>query len=487
MSNVLTLMTATVVSQVVNIVGTLFLAHIFSPDDFGVLALFVTIVSFLSVAGGGRYELGIMLPERDDEAANLLVLSTLVMALIAGIAAVALTVFHDGILYFLDGERLGVWIWSVPLVLFITGLYQVLSYWCGRMKHFRRMANARVCQAIVTVAAQGSLFLLHMEGGLALVIGWIIGQAVATGFLLVQVFLNDGRFLMQAYRPDGVRTCLYKYRAFPIYKAPYSFVSNAATQLVYVVLRVFSSLESVGLFSLASRAVYLPVRLASSSMNQVFYEKAATELKHGRLEPFVTRSLRIQILVATPVLILIASSADKLFELILGRAWASAGVYAAMLIFPAYLDFLTAWLDRLFDVQGRQRLSLILAAGGTALQLGGLYVALRYAHDTVFAVAVYAALGVLYSAGWLISTYSVANFRLQALAGLARVALLSILVAAAIVGSIHTVLPPWPAFFVSVVAVCLMEVFIFYRHVPIGRLLFARLRLGQSLLGKFGS
>jgi O-antigen/teichoic acid export membrane protein len=484
--NVLTLMSATVIAQILNILGTLLLAHLFSPDDFGVLALFVTIVSLLSVAGGARYELGIMLPERDDEAANLLLLSTLVLAVIAGVAGLVLTLFHNGILRSLGTNRLAHWLWSVPLVLFITAFYQVLAYWCGRMKQFRRMAIARVCQAIVTVTAQTSLFFLHLDGGLALIIGWIIGQGVATGLLFAQVVLTDGRFLVGAFDAGSVRRLLGTYKAFPIYKAPYSFVSNAASQLVYLVLKVFSSLDAVGLFSVASRAVYLPVRLASSSMNQVFYEKAATELKYGRLEPFVTRSLRIQILVATPVLILVASSADILFGLLLGPKWASAGIYAAMLIFPAYLNFLTAWLDRLFDVQGQQRLSLILATAGNFLQLGGLYLALWMTRNTALAVGVYAGLGTLYAMVWLAFVYWVAKFGLQALLGLAREALLSVLVATAVVGSIHAVLSPWPAFYLSAVAVFFMEAIIFYRHVPVGRSLFTRLRAAPSLPGKSG-
>src|SRR5690242_4397258 len=61
-SNVLTLITGNGVSQIINVAGTLILARLFAPEAFGSFALFVTLVSFLSVLGGGRYELAIMLP-----------------------------------------------------------------------------------------------------------------------------------------------------------------------------------------------------------------------------------------------------------------------------------------------------------------------------------------------------------------------------------------------------------------------------------------
>jgi O-antigen/teichoic acid export membrane protein len=184
------------------------------------------------------------------------------------------------------------------------------------------------------------------------------------------------------------------------------------------------------------------------------------------------------------VLVLVVLNANSLFRLILGPEWAGAGTYAALLIFPGYLNFLTAWLDRLFDVQGQQRLSLILATSGNALQLGGLCAALWYTRDTVLAVGVYAALGVLYAVVWLAFVYRVAKFSLRPLTGLAREALLSVLVATGVVGSLHAFLRPWPALCLSAAAVFLMEIVIFYRHVRFGRLFLARLWTNQPLLGK---
>ena len=464
-SHVLTLMTATVVAQLINIAGTLVLARLFSPDAFGLFALFVTIPSLLSVLGGGRYELGIMLSERDDEAVNVLVLSILVLAGIAGVAGLILVIFHASVARLLGNDQLGHWLWSVPLALFTTGLYQVLSYWCGRMKQFRRVAIFRVCQSLVTVTSQAGLFALHASSGLALIGGWILGQSIGTLLLLIQILRDHGRFLMRAYNWSGVRYALNKYRDFPIYKAPYSFVSNASSQLVLVVLRMFADLGSVGLFSLASRAVYLPVRLVSSSMNQVFYERAATELKYGRLEPFVTRTLRIQVVLATPVLILAAFHAELLFGFFLGARWTAAGSYAALLVFPGYLHFLTAWLDRLFDVQGRQRLSLMLATVGNMLMLGSLCLALWYSRDAVFAVGVYSAVDVVCTVAGLCFSYHVAHFGVRPLALLARDAVVSALPALMVISAIHIVFSSWIAFFLSALAVCSIEVVYFFQYI----------------------
>ena len=280
--------------------------------------------------------------------------------------------------------------------------------------------------------------------------GWVLGQTFGSLILVVQLFYYDGRFVWQARHWPVICQLVKKYRNFPLYKAPYSFIANASSQLVFVILRIFSTLNVVGFYSLAARAVYLPVTLITSSMNDVFYEKAATELKQGGLEAFVTRLLRIQVVLAAPWLVLTAFDAKLVFRFILGAQWVPAASYAAVLASVSFLYFLTSWLDRLFDIRGHQKLSLMLEFGGNVLSLGGLTLALwLHPEKTVFAVVVYAAAQVLYSSIWLIFAYHVAEFNVRALTALLRDAVVSVALAAIFMGGAHMIFHGWVAFFIS--------------------------------------
>jgi lipopolysaccharide exporter len=420
-----TLVTGTGFAQAITVAGTLVLARLFAPDAFGLLALYITLVSFLSVLGGGRYELAIMLPDTDAQAANVLTLSVIVSLGISLFCLVLVAIVRFPVAAVLGDARMADWLWSVPAVLFVSDVYQSLNYWCGRMKQFQRLAYSRVFQALGTVSFQLGLFALHANSGFALIGGWIFGQVLATLILATQVFSSDAHFLIGSHNPSLIRSSLKEYKNFPFYKAPYSFISNAASQLVFVVLRVFSSLQVVGLYSLASRAIYLPVNLITASMNQVFYEKAAAELRFGKLEDFVTRVLRVQILLATPILVFVAFEAKLLFGEILGAQWAQGGSYVVSLAFAGYMYFLTSWLDRVFDVRGRQRLSLALEFVGNAASLGALVVILMLTGNSVWAVAGFSVSEVVYSVVWLCTAYHVAGFRVKTLWNLAQDALIS--------------------------------------------------------------
>jgi O-antigen/teichoic acid export membrane protein len=316
---------------------------------------------------------------------------------------------------------------------------------------------------LAILACQLSL-LAFGPGGFALVGGWVLGQTIGTLILVLQLLNDDGQFLFTVRDWKVVRQGLTEYRNFPIYKAPYSFVANASSQMVFVILRLFASLNVVGLYSMAARAVFLPVTLIASSMNDVFYEKAATELKLGGLEKFVTRLLRIQVVLAAPWLVLTAFDSKLVFGIILGPQWIPAARYAAVLAFASFTYFLTSWLDRLFDIRGHQKLSLLLEISGNLLSLGGLTLALwLHPENTVRAITIYAAAQVLYGSLWLICAYRVAEFKVSALVVLFRDAVVSIALAALLIGAIHKIFQGIPAFVGSVAIALGMTGFAFVR------------------------
>ena len=456
-SHVATLAAGTAVSQGINILAMLVLTRIFAPQAFGLLALFMTCVTLFSVLGGARYELAIMLPEEDTEAVNVFYGSVFALLAISLFGLVSIAVFHARITRLLGDPEVAPWLWSMPVVLFLMGLYQVLSYWCGRMKRFQKVAVSRVALTVGTVVAQVGLFLLHFSGGISLIGGWIIGQSTGTAVLLAQVVRRDGRFLLRHAHWNSVPGLLKTYRNFPLYKAPYSFISNAASQLVVVVIRFFSDLMTVGLFSLSFRAISIPVSLITGSMNQVFYEKAARESDTVRLQNFVDRVLYIQVVLMTPMLVLAAFEAKLLFVTFFGARWAMSGQFASWLAFAGYMYFLSSWLDRLFDIQGRQRLSLALEIGGNLMSLGALAAALYFTKNAVVAVACFTVSEVLYTVVWLYASYRVARFRTSKLLRIAWAFCTSAVPLFLVIGAIHLALPGWSAFAVSLSAVILFE------------------------------
>jgi lipopolysaccharide exporter len=463
-SHVATLVTGTAISQAITFAAMLVLTRLFAPDDFGLLALFMTIVSLLAALGGGRYELAIMLPEEDREAANVFHAATLVLTGICVLSFFAIAFFHARLAGILGEPSVDSWLWAIPAVLFISGFYQILGCWCGRMKRFRYVAISRIAQSSGTVAMQIVLFLVHVNGGVALICGWIFGQSLGSFVLLVQVIRQDGAFMRKSWSLHSIPRLLGTYRNFPFYKAPYSFISNSSSQLVVVVIRMLSSLSTVGLYSMASRAIYLPVGLVASSMNQVFYEKAATETAPGRLESFVNRVMRIQVVLMTPLLFFAAFESKLVFAAVFGARWAESGAFASFLAFAGYMYFLTSWLDRLFDVNGRQRFALAIEIAGNLGSLVALTLTLTITGSALRAVAAFTVTEVIYSVIWLYCAYRVAGFDTRKLRKFAVDFIVAGLPTATLLVVIHTILHGWQALLVSGMALVAAEALVYVHY-----------------------
>lgn len=444
-SHVLTLASGAGVSEAIRIVGTLILARLIAPADFGFLALFVTVASLVSVVGGARYELAIMLPEQDSEAANVAILAALTSVGIALVSAVGVFALRAQLTKFLGDPRIGSWLWSVPVVLLLSAFGEVGRNWFGRTKNFRIVAVGKVSQSVGVLAGQLGLWALGVSGGMALIGGWLIGQGAWAGVMAGCMVAKNGRFICSSARLSQVLALAAKHKAFPIYRTPYSFIANGSSQLIFIILRAFCGLDAIGLYMLANRAVYLPVTLFGSSMGQVFYQKAATDIKSPSLEFFANRLVRTQIALGVPVLIFFAFEAPLLFRMFLGARWQLAGSFAAWLAFAGFLYLMDTWLIRLFDVCGRQRLALVLQIAGGGASLAALTLVLRLGRSPVWGIGAFTISEVASSIVWLVCAYQISGFHVRSLARLGMNFVVSAAPLAVLGFLIHRALSGWAA------------------------------------------
>ena len=81
--NALILMTGTAISQAIPVAITPILTRIYTPEDFGTFALYLSLLTIFSVFATARYEMAIILPAKDEDAFSLLLVSSF-LSLIVG-------------------------------------------------------------------------------------------------------------------------------------------------------------------------------------------------------------------------------------------------------------------------------------------------------------------------------------------------------------------------------------------------------------------
>jgi O-antigen/teichoic acid export membrane protein len=73
--NILKLVSGTFIAQLLTILLAPILTRLYAPEVFGLFTLISSIFGVIALISGGRYEVAILLPKKDEDAANLLILS----------------------------------------------------------------------------------------------------------------------------------------------------------------------------------------------------------------------------------------------------------------------------------------------------------------------------------------------------------------------------------------------------------------------------
>jgi len=375
--DVLKLVSGTTFAQLISLLAAPILTRLYAPEAFGIVALFASITGILGVCACMRYELAIMLPERDEEAANLLGVS-LGFTLLVSLLLVPLVWWGRALLVkWLNAPALGSYLWLVPLVVFISGVFLALNYWNSRTKHFGRLSIARVTSSITTTPlVLGLGFTGHATAG-SMISAGIAGQTVATSVLGAQIWRDDRNVFRRSIRWQAMKEGINRYKKFPMFDSWAALMNTISGQLPPLLLAIFFSSTVVGFYALGFRLLSIPMSLIGGAIAQVFFQRAAVSKKDGSLPLFVGSIFTRLIALGLFPILLITVTGENIFSFLFGSQWSEAGVYAQILSPWFLFVFFGAPISVLFSVlemQGSFLLfnSALLATRVVSLVIGGL-------------------------------------------------------------------------------------------------------------------
>lgn len=347
--NTFTLMMGTVFSQAIPIATIPILTRIFTPEDFGLLALYGACVTILGVIIAGRYEITIMLPKSDEEAKTLLQISIIISFLIATLLFIPILFLNEEIVNFLANENIAPWLYLLPVSALLTGIYQSLTYWNNRQKNFKVIAVSRVNQSLTQGLIQTSLGFLKISGGL--IIGQTIG--IASSVILLTKKDKTHKRIKDIKNKNAIIRKMLEYRKFPQYSILGSLCDTAAAQMPIFILTRFYSQTITGVFSLTFRVLNIPAIVISAAVGQVFFQKIV-EINHTapeKLNKYIIKTFIILLLTYLPAIPILFIWGDDLFAFVFGEKWREAGVYAGYLVIAVAIRFAVSPLSTVMGLE----------------------------------------------------------------------------------------------------------------------------------------
>ena len=356
--SVTTIMTGTALAQLISVITTPVITRIYSPENFGLYALYASITALIAVFAAARYEFSIMLPKEDEDAINIMALSFIIVSAVSFICLLLVCFFGSAFASLIGNPNIKRWLYFVPLTALLAGLYQPLTYWTNRKKQFKTLASSRVIQAS-TISGIALIigFSKFKENGL--LTSYIIGQGIATLFLGIQFHRKNKKH----YRLITIRN-IYKqakrYIKFPKYDVPSSFLNTLTSQIPVFLFNKFFDTATAGFYSLTNKVLRIPISLISGSISDVFNQRASDDYaKLGNCKRIYIKTLKSLFLISFPPFFILFLFAPWLFSLVFGQTWRVAGEYAQIMSAMFFLGFVASPLTALFLVAEKQNYNLV--------------------------------------------------------------------------------------------------------------------------------
>lgn len=396
--NIATLISGTAIAQAIPIAISPILTRLYSPDDFGVFALYMSIAAILSIVASVKYEAAVMLPKKDSDAAHIVVLSIGIAFVFSLFILIVIFLFNSQITQLLQNEKISMWLYFVPLTTFFSGVYQSISFWSNRKKQYKRLAVSRVIQNSTAGGIKlGMGFNGLTKGGL--IMGTIAGQGIAAIVLLGMVWKED-KALFSRVKKLKVIALSKKYINFPKYSTPGVFLQTVATSSLPILINIFFNTTVVGLYYFANTIVRAPINLLFSSLAQVYHQKAVVLHAKNNLELLVfTQTIQKKmILFLLPFLIFMFIFSPVFFKVIFGEEWEKAGEYLRYFLPLIFFGSIFIPISSLVHVLGEQKFELYWKVSFFISQISSLYISSLYFdfEISIFIMSIFGSLHYIY-------------------------------------------------------------------------------------------
>ncbi|HCN50154.1 MAG TPA: hypothetical protein DIT10_13885 [Chryseobacterium sp.] len=357
--NVAVVMTGTAVSQLIAIAVTPILTRNYTPEDFGYYTTFIAIYTVLCSFATGKYERVILLSKNEND---IVVVSSLGMAISILFSTFLIILIYLSSLFF-DLNSWGIdsllmkWLYLIPFLLIIYAVNLIFLTFLNYKKNFKEISKSRVIKTFVSILVSLiCIFFLKNMGGL--ILGELLGLLFSTIYLFPKL-----KFLFQFQNKitSQFSAVASRYKDFPLYNIPSDLLNNSSAQVPVFFLTPIYGVQATGQYSLMKRMLDAPVTLLSSSILEVFRQKASEQyIAFGDCrELFVKTARNLAIISIVPFSVLMIFGTD-IFAFIFGEEWREAGKFAGIFAVYYFFKFVSSPLSYMFYIAEKQKMDFLL-------------------------------------------------------------------------------------------------------------------------------
>jgi O-antigen/teichoic acid export membrane protein len=385
LNNLLVLFSGTFIGQLIPFIALPILQRYFySPADFGFLALFISLFELFSKASTLKLEYGIPLQKTDKGAINLLNGAVFIVLIISVILGVAVFFFEGLISEHYQLNEYAIYLYLLPLYVFITSLNDIGVYWFNRTKKFLIMSSAKVVQAGSAESSKISLGWLDFSF-LGLLLGRIIGFFISLIFFITKFVKHDIAKVKLINKKETIKA-IRNNKSFIFFSTPSVFIGSLINLVYLSLFQYYFSEDLVGKIGVSMTYLAAGFGVISVSFSQVYYAKISEISDKNELLKTYKRFLsRLLLFTMLPIGIVYLIPSSMVVYL-LGDAWSELIEIARIMVLWLSIWFVSSSLSFIFIRLGRQKEMVFFDVFHLILIIIGFFIGISLKNDFFYAL-----------------------------------------------------------------------------------------------------
>jgi O-antigen/teichoic acid export membrane protein len=388
--SVITLITGSALAQVIPILISPLLTRLYSPKEFGFLAIYLSLSAVLSVFAAGRYDLALIEPAQDTEARGLLFSGLLLNAIFCLCLSIIFWLAAPYVVRLSGSSDRILWLNYVPITVFSMSCLSIFTYWLNRCKNFKGMNIFRILNSFcIVLFSVGFAFTEFKAQGL--IFGYILGQFLTVVFIWVAYVKSE-----KSKSRENALVVMRKYRHYPKFLIPATLASTISSESPILLLARFFDTTVSGLFSFVNRVTVSPMSIIGNSIGEVYRVHAAENYrKNGECRQIFLHHVKLLAAAGVIPFLVLFFWGPTLFTFVFGPQWSEAGEMATILSFVIWFQLVSVPLSHTITFNRSQDLDLYLQIFRVVGSIGSVFLGYAY-RDYMLAVQLYSVTYCLY-------------------------------------------------------------------------------------------
>ncbi len=347
--------TSPIITQLISFILMPIIARLYSPAFFGLFNLFSSLSGPLLTFSNFGYHQAIVLPEKDEEASNILYGNIAISFIVSAVFIFVLWQIPESLWADLKIISVKEFWWVIPFTVLFHGINSAFTVWNQRKTKFNFIAISRIINALINKVYILFVGYIGYATTGSLILGSFAGLFIMT-FISAIPFLKNKLFIPNF---KEIIIVLKKYKKFPIFILSSDLVFRSTSSIIFILLVYYFSESDAGHYGMAMMLSAAPAILIGTAIGEVFYQKAAAEIENQNRQRVYVQLFNKLFKLSLFSFIVLGIASEQIFIIFLGQEWQKAGTFTSILCFQMFIAFIMTPIINLAKIYNKQEYVLL--------------------------------------------------------------------------------------------------------------------------------